>query len=303
MSENIKNSQIKEDSKENQGKQDLANSNIFDDFSLDDELKNEVDTFEKKNNKTLFDYSIKYSLVFRVLNLLFFIAVLVVSFYVYIQNDDQKKDVSRMDPFCNFFISDIPLLPDTTYCSSISYTKKWYEKILEDTKSSIYKELAPIAISLYELKNFNNSKEVVFLIDKSINRLKPLDILDQFDTLKNNFSRLDKERISCSSFSIDSNLSISVSCTAKSPWTWEKSIPWYNWIVSWFWSKSVSWTSISLALSFINYLKLNSDKFIVESENTSFSKPSTTRDNFTWEFFNETSFSLKLKYNNLDLSL
>jgi hypothetical protein len=51
---------------------------------------------------------------------------------------------------------------------------------------------------LYEVENFTKSKEVIFLLDKSSNKLKVLSILEEFDNLKNQFDNLDKEKIQCS---------------------------------------------------------------------------------------------------------
>jgi hypothetical protein len=58
-------------------------------------------------------------------------------------------------------------------------------------------------VAFYEKDNLLKSKEVAFLLDKSANRLQVTEVLNRFDKLKYNFTRL-KERIQCRNMNIDS---------------------------------------------------------------------------------------------------
>jgi len=69
--------------------------------------------------------------------------------------------------------------------------------LLQETKKKQFSEISEIIGSLYTLENFIHSKEVTFLLDKSINRLKPLEIFSEFDKLKNDFDPFEKTKIKC----------------------------------------------------------------------------------------------------------
>jgi hypothetical protein len=69
------------------------------------------------------------------------------------------------------------------------------------------KTILSILERLYNVENFLNSKEVIFLVDKSENKLQTLNILEKFDDLKNEFN-VEKEKIQCNSLNIDSKKSL-----------------------------------------------------------------------------------------------
>jgi hypothetical protein len=64
-------------------------------------------------------------------------------------------------------------------------------------------EILTILEKLYRVENFVKSKDVLFLSDKSENKLAVLSILESFDDLKNEFNSVDKQKIQCSNISID----------------------------------------------------------------------------------------------------
>jgi hypothetical protein len=58
---------------------------------------------------------------------------------------------------------------------------------------------------------------VVFLQDKTANKLKTLEILSAFDDLKNKFDNVDKEKIQCDNLEINNtNKILSMDCIAYS---------------------------------------------------------------------------------------
>jgi len=50
------------------------------------------------------------------------------------------------------------------------------------------KKTIPIIEESYEIDNVKNSKESIFIIDKSLNKNDPLFILNEFDKIKNDFT-------------------------------------------------------------------------------------------------------------------
>jgi hypothetical protein len=88
---------------------------------------------------------------------------------------------------------------------------------LENTENQQVESILGILKRLDEVANFNNTNEVLFLLDKSQNKLKVLNILEKFDNLKNEFDKIDKQKIQCNSLIIDSKKEIlSMDCTAYS---------------------------------------------------------------------------------------
>jgi hypothetical protein len=78
------------------------------------------------------------------------------------------------------------------YCSSVAALIKDYENKKSKLQKDIVDKLTLIINDTYVIENFVNSKEITFLIDNKNNRLKVLDMLNDFDNLKNDFSGGDK---------------------------------------------------------------------------------------------------------------
>jgi hypothetical protein len=73
------------------------------------------------------------------------------------------------------------------------------------------------------MKDFINSKEVVFLLDASENKKNPLDMLVRFDELKNSFLETDKLKIQCNDLEVTDN-ELKAKCFAYSS-AWDRTIP------------------------------------------------------------------------------
>jgi hypothetical protein len=70
--------------------------------------------------------------------------------------------------------------------------------------------------SLYKIENFNSSKDVVFLREKSEKKLPVLKILEEFDDLKNSFESIEKNKIKCTDIEIDNEYIFKANCEAYS---------------------------------------------------------------------------------------
>jgi len=69
---------------------------------------------------------------------------------------------------------------------------------------------------VYEAQNLIFSRKISFLLDRSKNREKPLEILSEFDRLKNIFEPLDKSEIECSNIVINGKSELFADCNAYS---------------------------------------------------------------------------------------
>ncbi|MDP2396330.1 MAG: hypothetical protein Q8S84_07930 [bacterium] len=72
-----------------------------------------------------------------------------------------------------------------------------YKTRLENAQQMQIKGILGILEKLYEVENFTKTKEIIFLSDKSNNKLKVLEILEKFDNIKNQFNAVDKQKIQC----------------------------------------------------------------------------------------------------------
>lgn len=267
----------------------IDTSNIFDDFVDDSSLIDEVNKIKNERNRDLFYYISKAWYVFQILFWTGFVVLIILFSYIYIQNNKTISNSNILDPFCSIFLGDIE--KEDPFCSSISYLKWNYSNKLENIKTTQSNDILNILQKLYEVENFTKSKNVLFLADKSENKLKILNILEEFDNIKNEFNKVDKQKIQCNSLSIDwKNSILSMNCIAYSAW-FEK---WLRWVDG----SNTDWlkgTSISEANSFINFIDKRSNIFTLIDRQKVFKS-----ENTLWEktdFTNMTKFSLKLKYN------
>ena len=273
---------------------DDKSTNIFDEFSTDSSLVDEVEKLRDEANKDLFYYlSILWNL-FQKLFILFIILIIVSYSYIYIQKSETFSDSSLIDPICSIFIDSSIWKPDwTTYCSSISFTKTFYEDLLNKTKLDQTKKIFWNIVKIYEENNLTKTKDIIFLLDKTEYRLSILKVIEKFDLLKNDFWWIDKSKIQCEGLKIytDTNI-LEMNCIAYSKW-------YENWIIWFSWRKNETeetwWTSISIANSFLNYIEKNSKDFALIDKQKVFNISSISSET-NW-YTNKTSFGVKLKIN------
>ncbi|MDP2090424.1 MAG: hypothetical protein Q8K30_02400 [Candidatus Gracilibacteria bacterium] len=267
----------------------IDTSNIFDDFSQDSSLIEEVDKLKKENNKDKFYYLSKTAHVLQTIFWILFFILIILFSYIYIQNNKNISDSNLLDPLCFVFIGDIK--NDDTFCSSISSLNTKYKTRLENAQQMQIKGILGILEKLYEVENFTKTKEIIFLSDKSNNKLKVLEILEKFDNIKNQFNAVDKQKIQCNGISIDANTStISMSCSAYSA-GYERGFKGFDASDDNF----IKGTSISIASSFLNFITKKADVFTIIDRQKVFKSESILGEKT--DFTNKTSFNLKLKYN------
>ena len=275
--------------KDNKDNVKIKSSNIFDDFVDDSSLLEEVDKIKKDRSKWVFYYLNKIWSFFQVIFWLLIIISSTLYWYMYVQNNTNINNNSLMDPVCKLFLADIDIW--TQGCSSLIYVKNDIWNKTDLIKITQSRNILFVLEKLYEIENFTKTKDIIFLSDKSISKLKVLKILEEFDNLKVSFDRVDKEKIKCGWISIDWEKDIlSLKCEAYSAW-YEKNIKWFDWT-----NKSpLKWTSISIANSFLNYISKQSNIFSIIDRQKKFISNEIIWTNT--DFTQKTEFSLDLKYN------
>jgi len=274
--------------KNNKVNQKIDSSNIFEEFVGDSNLIKEVDNIKKEKEKDLFFYISKAWHIFQTIFWVWLFIMIIIFSYIYIQNNDKLKNSNIMDPFCSIFLWDIK--NEDMYCSSISSLNKTYLAKLDTLQIDQNKKILSILERLYNVKNFLKSKEIIFLVDKSENKLQTLTILEKFDDMKNEFN-VEKEKIQCNSLVIDSEKNLlTMNCESYSQW-YEKWLRWLDWTTD----NPLKWSSLSQANSFLNFIVKTSKDFEIIDRQKMFKEESVlwTKTGFT----SKTPFTLKLKYN------
>lgn len=267
----------------------IDSSNIFDEFEAW-ELKEELQAKKPIENKNMYDY---LSITAWVISTIFWLSLFIVwglYWYIHIQSDISKDNSSLFAPVCKVFIWDTPNTNSDGNCVSISYLDKHYNDELTALKSNQFSESLGLIEQIYKTENFLKSKEVVFLESITKNKLRPLEILDAFDTLKYNYDSSLQERIICKWFSITNEGLLTASCEAYSGW-FEDNIKWFDGTDN----DRVSWTSISIANSFLNYIDKQSNDFTLIDRQKTF-KSTWIFSDFTY-LTKKTTFELTLQYN------
>jgi len=292
----------KKDKKISNEDENKKTSNIFDDFDIDDELWKEVKNIQDKKDKDWYYYLNVIGNIIKYINLLFIILISLLYTYIYIQNIDTTtnnfKESQILDPICWVILGS--KITHDNLCSSISYIKKQTDDKLKEEKKRLFIKEINMLPDFYKKDNFLNSKKTIFLLEKWANRLRPLDIISEFDDLKNKYEPLLKSRISCNNISISSDNILTASCFAYSSW-------WEWWWIVWFkwdpenidYQKSnsndfVKWTSISIASSFINFLDRQDWKLYLLDKQRLFTIENYVNSDSIYT--KRTPFIIKMKY-------
>lgn len=297
--------------KENSLESDWENSknnwvyteNIFKELSweLDFGKNNDQDEILSKKGK---DYYLKILNQFLgVINVMFILFIIWGFLYVQIQKNNKYYSKSIIDPFCFLILWDLQSKNTGDYCSSLSALDEDYEIKTTELKKEIEEKLTSLFLDLYTLENFTSSKEVEFLLVNKVNKLKVIDILNDFDKLKNDFSAGDKKLVDCSNIKLSSDNTINMTCDVYSS-SWEKvNISDWIWIVGDTWDRKTALmegTSISTAASFLNFIEKNSQyNFQLIEKQKVFSSEAIS----AWPYVRKTTVDLKMKYNNLKNNL
>ncbi|MDQ7022319.1 MAG: hypothetical protein Q9M97_02105 [Candidatus Gracilibacteria bacterium] len=205
------------------------------------------------------------------------------------------KEISYLNPICEVFVEDSGNYEN---CSSVSALITDYENNNNIIIKKYYNENIKLIEKIYRSIKFEDSKEVSFLINKAKNKLKILDILSEFDKIKNNYSPLNKTRISCENINIGSDFILDIECSAYSG-EWDDEILGYSGNNKG--KDIVKGSSISVASSFINFIeKLENPKFFILDKPKQFTFIEIVNNE---GYVKKTNFKLKLKYKNNNILL
>lgn len=266
---------------------DINSENIFDEFTDSQEIKAELDENDKKNEKDIYYYLGKISSTLLWLNIILFLLIILGFAYVYIQNSETKREYTFLSPICSIFLWNGNIYPGT--CYGISPALNEYNQLLEQISLQQSERILPLLGDTYSLENFNLSKKVSFILDKSNSRLKPLEILNEFDKMKNIFSPTDKSEISCYDINILDHV-ISMTCDSFSS-DWNTDIV----SVESTTLKTLAWggTSISKASSFIDFLeRYPNSPFEIVNKPEKYNSESFQ----SWPYTQKTTFRFDLLY-------
>ena len=278
--DNLENKEIQNDNKEVQNDDEIKKEdsfqdeefsvwNIFEDFENDELLEQEIDQSEVEIKKDAFYYMDLVSNFLKIVNIILIIVIIIAFSYIKIQDSDISSEV--LNPVCplllwnNISYEDLPSIDNNSVfntCMSISLAEKTISESIKEKSKYIYSRLLKIATDYYTMKDFINSKEVIFLLNASENKKDPLDLLVKFDKAKNDFLVSDKLRIQCHKVVV-SDSELEAECNAYSSLR-DTSIPWYNWEKD---QSHLKWgTSISLASSFLNFLEKQGDFVLLDKQ-------------------------------------
>lgn len=276
---------------------EIDTQNIFDEFQEED---NSINTEESlpEVKKDIFYYISKAWKIFQVLFWLLFLWALIMYSYIYAQNNTELSNSSILDPICKVFLWDLPKdspfpadlnIVNNSLCSSVSSIRQEYSSGLNELKVQQAEKILEILDTVYTSENFTKTKGVLFLLNKSKNKVPVIDMIDSFDTLKRNFDTIEKQKIQCMDIEIYNSNILSLKCEAYSA-GYERWIRWFDgttWQALW-------GTSISIANSFLNYISKESTNFTLLNRQKVFSSESVVWD--TSGFTHKTVFDIQLEY-------
>lgn len=269
-----------------------SQDNIFDELSSNMDIRKEVEKHESRKEKGAFYYIWLVSSWLIAVNMILFFIVILFMTYSYVQSTTTSKNFAFLAPICERVISNVN---DIWSCYSVNYLLIRENGKLEALKEQQANDVARIFWDLYSFENFHLSKKMVFLLDRTTNRLQPTKILSAFDELKNRYSSVDKSEITCGRLELSMDNILKVSCDIYSS-DWDtKVITFQNGIKTF-----INWwgTSISKAASFIDFLKnFEESPFRVMQQNTVFSSEEVQTPPYT----QKTTIVLALEYSTFNI--
>gem|GEM_PF-1519973 len=178
-------------------------------------------------------------------------------------------------------------------CSSLSGLQKTYVDKTETLRKQLIDEMSTYFSEDYKLKNFGASSEIHFLTNNKISRLRVLNILNEFDRLKNEFTGKEKLKVHCVDIRITEDSVMHLKCNFVGS-------PWIPGIIG---PKAdandrISGSTISYAMSFLNFIEKNpASRFQVIEYPITLTTDDTDRGE------KETDIEFKLKYSQFSLSI
>lgn len=281
----------------------VSTDNIFKELSWWIDFWDDKKDEKKEIKKDVIYYLELSKKIFIWVNIWFFVLLFFFFSYLKIQNNVNLYSKSILDPICFLVLSD-DMKNTWDYCSSVKSLESDYKTKIESLKKDIITKLSSLAEDIYSIENFAYSREVSFLLDTESNKLNIVNLMNDFDRMKNDFSTWDKKMLVCDKIKITKD-EADFECDAYSS-SWETTaIKWW-WIVWETWDRNTSliqWTSISIASSFLNFIEKNPwYNFRVLEKQKIFSSEVVV---WEWPYVRKTTFNFKLKYSKPidDLSL
>ena len=266
----------------------IDSTNIFEDFTSDAKLWEEIKMQQEKQSKDVFYYLKSLGWFLKIINLIMILGICVFLTYGFIQNRDTSENYSFLEPVCNLFLWDIS--SEISGCYGLNGYSQKISSELNTMKEKQFDEIKPLFQHTYELDNFANSKSVAFLLEKTNSRLRPLDILSDFDELKNKFESIDKSKIVCSDIEINDSLVFTARCEAYSS-DWDSDITSVE-------NEKKSGTSISVASGFLHFIENTEwNNFIVINKQKVFDSTSVSGNGI---YTKKTDFDLTLRYTSIN---
>ena len=79
---------------------EINDSNIFEDFSSDKALKDDLDNYKKQESRDIYDYIKLSSNIFKYINLALFLFLTITFLYIFIQKNENLSNSTLLDPIC-----------------------------------------------------------------------------------------------------------------------------------------------------------------------------------------------------------
>ena len=212
--------------------------------------------------------------------------------YAYIQKSDSFENISYFTPICHAFISE-NVQQELGQCVPLSSAKTWVDEKIKKTYQEQADQIMWVLPDVYALDNFLFSNEIAFLVDKSANKLQVTQILKEFNLLKDTFEPSKwVYAVECDDITINNNAEVTLSCSSySSDWS-DSNIVGFDGQIN---SKKISGTSITVASSFINFIKNKSQDFKVLEATKTFSYEEQV-DEGKERYTRKTDFEMVLGY-------
>lgn len=274
----------------------MTTDNILEVFSKDMMREKKKEIQENLAGKDQIYYINKLTSIAKILFFLFFFISIMLTAYSYIQKNEEAMDLSYFNSVCWIFLwkEAANLYGD---CGSLASVKNEYDQRIDRIKWSQAQSITELLDRVYALDNFLFTEDISFLLEKSSSKLPVTKMLQEFSQLKDAFvSSKWVYTIECREVTLNNNWEMVLSCTSyTSDWS-DSNIIWFNGQVTW-WNK-ISGTSITVASSFINYIKNQANEFKI-LEATNLYSFSDNIEEWKERYTKSTDFELTLKYTNL----
>ncbi len=275
---------------------DLHEANIFDEFTWDEgEMKQWEQEWEEKEKKWWYDYLSIYSNILVWINIGLFVCFLIFLVYNHVQKSEKALNY-RVPPFvCSLLLWDSSKYVES--CNGITYTQNTLQQDVDEVKQQQAQLIEPLIGDVYGFENFQFSRKMAFLIEKSKNRLEPSKILAAFDAIKWKYASVDKSEIECYDIMIEQGNILQIRCDIYAS-DWDTEIFYFeNGIKK---TNTLGWGSISKAISFIDYIENDAfSPFQVRAKTQKFISEVVQKPPYT----QKTSIELELEYVHSDLLL